>query len=172
MGISRLAPLSDGRGVENLRRKLKHVAKLNRQRARRTKGGMNWPKTKRKLTLLHYHIACVREDILHKVTTDVAQRYGLVGVEDLHAFQNHCLALALADVSLGRVLKLPESKVPAQGGMLVKVGRFCPSSHLCQVCGTRLTLADRVFHCPIPDCRYVGDRDLYAAQHTLKEAKR
>jgi len=181
VGISRLATLSDGREVENqhpLRRKLQKVAHLSRELARRTKGGKNWDQTKLKLTRLHYHIACVRDDILHKLTTDIAQRYGLVGVEDLHLkglFKNHCLAQALSDVSLGRLLKLLEGKVPAHGGKLVKVGRFFPSSQLCHCCGTRktdLTLGDRIFRCPNVACGYVGDRDFNAAQNILHEAVR
>lgn len=181
VGISRLVTLSDGRAVENqhpLRRKLKHVAHLSRELSRRTKGGQNWQQTKLKLTRLHYHIGCVRDDILHKLTTDIAARYGLVGVEDLHVkglFKNHCLAQALSDVSLGRLLKLLEGKVPAQGGKLIKVGRFFPSSQICHCCGTRkmdLTLADRLFHCPNAGCGYVGDRDFNAAMNILREAMR
>jgi hypothetical protein len=60
-------------------------------------------------------------------------------------------ALASTDVSLGRSRKLLESKVPAQGGTPVKVGRFYPSRQLCQARGTHmadLTLVDRVFRCP------------------------
>jgi putative transposase len=181
VGINRLATMSDGREAENqrpLRQKLSRVAHLSRELARRTPGSQNWRKTKRKLTRLHYHIACIREDILHKLTTDIAERYGLVGIEDLHVkglFKNHCLALALADVSLGRLLKLLESKVPAHGGQLVKVGRFFPSSQLCHQCGTRkadLTVSDRTFHCPNAACGYVGDRDRNAALNILQEAKR
>jgi putative transposase len=181
VGINRLATLSDGRAAENqrpLRQKLTKVAHLSRELARRTPGSQNWHKTKLKLTRLHYHIACVREDILHKLTTDIAQRYGVVGIEDLHVkglFKNHCLAQALSDVSLGRLLKLLEGKVPAQGGTVVKVGRFFPSSQLCHQCGTRktdLTLSDRIFHCPNATCGYVGDRDLNAAMNILAEAKR
>lgn len=181
VGLNRLATLSDGQEVENqrpLRRKLAQVAHLNRELARRTPGSQHWQQTKLKLTRLHYHIGCVREDILHKLTTDIAERFGLVGVEDLHVkglFKNHCLAQALSDASLGRLLKLLEGKVPAHGGTVVKVGRFFPSSQLCHCCGTRtstLTLADRIFRCPNVDCGYVGDRDFNAAMNILHEAMR
>src|SRR6266567_3461956 len=40
------------------------------------------------------------------------------------------------------------------------------SSQLCHCCGARkedLTLADRMFVCPDPDCGYSGDRDQNAA---------
>jgi putative transposase len=181
VGINRLATLSDGREVENqrpLRRTLTQVAHLNRELSRRIPGSRNWCKTKLKLTRLHYHIACVREDILHKLTTDIAERYGLVGIENLHVkslFKNHCLAQALSDVGLGRLLHLLEGKVPAHGGTLVKVGRFFPSSQLCHRCGARkadLLLAERTFHCPNVECGYIGDRDRNAALNILAEAQR
>lgn len=181
VGINRLATLSDGRVAENqrpLRRHLPQVVHLSRELARRVPGSKNWQKTKRKLVRVQYHIACVRDDILHKLTTDIAGRYGLVGIEALHVkglVKNHCLAQALADVSLGRLLKLLEGKVPAHGGTLVKVGRFFPSSQLCHRCEARkadLTLADRTFHCPNVACGYVGDRDFNAAMNILQEAMR
>ena len=59
--------------------------------------------------------------------------------------------------------------------MLLKVDRFFPSSQLCHCCGARkedLTLADRVFVCPNPDCGYVGDRDENAAYNIIFEALR
>jgi transposase len=86
-----------------------------------------------------------------------------------------CLAQALADVSLGRLLHLVESKVPAQGGTLVKVDRFFPASQRRHRCGARktaLTFAERIFRCPTATCGYVGDCDLNAAQHMLAEAQR
>jgi Probable transposase len=47
------------------------------------KGSKNWLKAKRKLARLHYRVACVREDILQKLTTETARTCGLVGVESL-----------------------------------------------------------------------------------------
>ncbi|MGZ3626035.1 MAG: zinc ribbon domain-containing protein [Ktedonobacteraceae bacterium] len=59
--------------------------------------------------------------------------------------------------------------------MLIKVDRFFPSSQLCHWCGARktdLTLEDRIFVCPDPDCGYVGDRDVNAAMNIVVEALR
>src|SRR5947199_4576192 len=52
VGLNRLATLSDGRRYENqrpLRHLLKKLRRLNKELARRTKGGKNWHKTKSKL---------------------------------------------------------------------------------------------------------------------------
>ncbi len=52
VGLNRLATLSDGRRYENqgpLRHMLKRLRRLNKELARRTKGGKNWQKTKGQL---------------------------------------------------------------------------------------------------------------------------
>ena len=179
VGLNRLATLSDGRQYENQRplvHQLKKLRRLNKELARRTKGGKNWLKTKDKLARFHYEIACIRLDWLQKLTTEIAQTSGMVAVEDLHVkglIRNRCLSRSFSDAAVGKLLDLLESKVWRQGGMLLKVDRFFPSSQLCHCCMARkddLTLADRVFVCPDPDCGYVGDRDENASWNILLEA--
>jgi putative transposase len=181
VGLNRLATLSDGRKFENqkpLVSQLKKLRRLNKELARRTKGGKNWLKTKDKLSRTHYEIACMRLDWLHKLTTEIAKTSGIVAVEDLHVkglIRNRCLSRSFSDAAVGTLLDLLESKVPRQGGMLLKVERFFPSSQLCHCCGTRkedLTLADRIFVCPNFDCGYSGDRDENAALNLILEALR
>jgi putative transposase len=181
VGLNRLATLSDGMRYENqrpLRHLLKRLRRLNKELARRTKGGKNWQKTKGKLARLHYRIACVRADFLHKLTTQVAKQHGLVAVEDLHVkglIQNRCVSRSFSDAALGTLLDLLESKVPRAGGRLVKVGRFYPSSQVCHQCGSRragLTLDERIYVCSNPACNYVGDRDENASHNILQEALR
>ncbi len=181
VGLNRLATLSDVRQFENQRpliHQLKKLRRLNKELARRTKGGKNWLKTKDKLGRLHQEIACIRLDWLQKLTTEIAATSGIVAVEDLHVkglIRNRCLSRSFSDAAVGNLLDLLESKVPRQGGMLLKVGRFFPSSQLCHCCGARkddLELADRVFVCPDPDCSFVGDRDENAALNLVLEALR
>jgi putative transposase len=181
VGLNRLATLSDGRQYENQRplvHQLKKLRRLNKELARRTKGGKNWQKTKDKLGRLHYEIACIRLDWLQKLTTQIATTSGIVAVEDLHVkglIRNRCLSRSFSDAAVGKLLDLLESKVAGQGRMLIKVDRFFPSSQLCHCCGARkedLTLADRVFLCPNPDCGYIGDRDENAALNIILEALR
>ncbi len=181
VGLNRLATLSDGRQYENQRplvHQLKKLRRLNKQLARRCIGGKNWLKTKDKLGRLHYEIACIRLDWLHKLTTEIATTSRIVAVEDLHVkglIRNRCLSCSFSDAAVGKLLDFLESKVPGQGGLLLKVDRFFPSSQLCHCCGTRktdLTLADRIFACPDPDCGYIGDRDENAAYNIILEALR
>ncbi len=181
IGLNRLATLSDGRWYENQRpltHQLKKLRRLNKELARRTKGSKNWQKTKEKLGRLHAEIACMRLDWLHKLTMEIAKTSGIVAIEDLHVkglIRNRCLSRSFSDAAVGKLLDLLESKVSCQGGMLLKVDRFFPSSQLCHCCGARkadLALADRVFVCPNPDCGYVGDRDENASWNIVCEALR
>ena len=122
--------MSTGRQFENqkpLRTLLKHLRQANKRLARRVKGSKNWYKAKEKLARLHYRVACAREDLLHKLTTEIATTYGFVGVESLHVkglMQNRKLALSFSDAALGRLLTLLTSKVTSVGGTVVKVDRF------------------------------------------------
>ncbi|MGH2481603.1 MAG: RNA-guided endonuclease InsQ/TnpB family protein, partial [Ktedonobacteraceae bacterium] len=181
VGLNRLATVSDGRQYENQRplvHQLKKLRHLNKELARRCIGGKNWLKTKDKLARLHYEIACIRLDWLHKLTTEIATTSGIVAVEDLHVkglIRNRCLSRSFSDAAVGKLLDLLESKVQHQGRMLIKVDRFFPSSQLCHCCGARktdLALADRVFVCPNPECGSVRDRDENAALNIILEALR
>jgi putative transposase len=179
IGILRLATLSDGTFFENLRPMrslLDTLATLQRVLARKQPGSKNRAKLKAKIARLHKRIRAIRNDILHKLTTWIAERYGFVAVEDLNVkgmTQNHCLALSLADAALGRLLALLENKVNSANGQLVKVDRFFPSSKRCANCNHKredLTLSCRIFVCP--ECGFTADRDHNAAMNILKEGLR
>lgn len=179
LGINRLATLSDGSVFENqkpLRSLLSQVKRLNRSLSRKQKGSKNREKARRKLARLHYRIVCIREDMLHKATTALAEQYGFIGVESLHVkgmMKNHALAQALGDVALGTFSRFLAAKVEARNGTVQAVGRFYPSSKTCSRCGWEkpdLTLADRVFVCEGEDCGFTLDRDWNAAINILNEA--
>jgi putative transposase len=179
VGLLRLATLSDGTLFENvrsLRRNLDKLAALQRILARKQPGSKNRAKIKAKLARLHKRIGDVRQDVLHKITTWIAQRYGLVAIEDLNVkgmTQNHCLALSLSDAALGRLLDLLETKVICANGLVVKVDRFYPSSKTCAHCDCKvqdMPLGQRIFACPA--CGFVADRDHNAAMNILKEGLR
>jgi putative transposase len=179
VGLLRLATLNDGTVFENLRplrSLLDTLASLQRVFARKHPGSKNRAKLKAKIARLHKRICDIRNDILHKLTTWIAEHYGLVAIEDLHVkglTQNHCLALSLSDAALGRLLDLLETKVNIANGLLVKVDRFFPSSKRCANCAHQredLTLSDRLFVCP--NCGFTADRDHNAAMNILKEGLR
>jgi putative transposase len=184
VGLNRLATLSTGEGVENqafLKTALKKLRQANKRLHRRKLGSKNREKARRQVARLHYRIRCMREDALHKVTTRLANSYGIIGVETLNLkglLKNRHLARSFSDASLGTLRRLLEAKVAERGGQVIKVGRFFPSSKTCHCCGWKwegMTLKDRVFVCQNPACPYYQfpqDRDHNAGQNVLREALR
>ncbi len=80
----------------------------------------------------------MRDDVLQKLTTKLANCYGIIGMEDLHLkglLKNGLIARSFSDAALGKLLTLLTSKVEQRGGQVMKVGRFFPSSKTCHGCG-------------------------------------
>lgn len=184
VGLNRLATLSTGEKVENqafLHTALKKLRRANKRLHRRVKGSCNREKARRQVARLHYRIACMREDLLHKLTTRLAECYGIIGLETLNLrglMKNRHVSGAFADAALGKLVTLLSSKVEQRGGQVFKVGRFFPSTKRCHCCGWKwedMTLKDRIFVCQNSLCPYSHfpqDRDHNAAQNLLSEALR
>src|SRR5437764_1946731 len=182
VGLNRLATLSTAEGVENqafLKTALKKLRQANKRLHRRKLGSKNREKARRQVARLHYRITCMRDDVLHKLTTRLADCYGIVGVENLHLkglLKNRKLARSFSDAALGKLLNLLTSKVEQRGGQVISVGRFFPSSKTCHCCGWKwesMTLENRVFVCQNASCPYdqfPQDRDHNAGQNILREA--
>ncbi len=184
VGLNRLATLSTGEGYENqafLKTALKKLRQANKRLHRRKPGSKNREKARRQVARLHYRIACLRDDGLHKLTTRIASCYGIIGIEDLNLkglLKNRRLSRSFSDAALGKLLNLLTRKVEQRGGQVIKVGRFFPSSKTCHSCGWKwedLELSDRIFICQNPTCAYYQfgqDRDHNAALCILSEALR
>ena len=184
VGLNRLATLSTGEGIENqafLKTALGKLRRANKRLHRRKVGSKNREKARRQVARLHYRITCLRDDVLHKLTTRLATCYGIIGIEDLHLkglLKNRKLARSFSDAALGKLLSLLVSKVEQRGGQVIKVDRFFPSSKTCHCCGWKwetMQLSDRVFLCQNPACAYhlfPQDRDQNAALCILAEALR
>ena len=164
LGINKSATCSDGTILDNPRifnTYAVRLRKLNKELARRTKGGRNWWKTVFKLQKLHARIADLRQDYIHKFTTAINRKYGIVCLEDLNVkgmSRNHKLARHILDVSFGEIRRQFEYKA-----LEVRyVPRFFPSSKRCSSCGREqeMPLSQRRYVC---DCGLDLDRDLNAA---------
>ena len=184
VGLNRLATLSTSEGFENqkfLTTALGKLRQANKRLHRRVKGSKNREKARRQVARLHYQITCLRDDVLHKLTTRIASCYGIIGIEDLNLkglLKNRHLSRSFSDAALGKLLTLLTSKVDQRGGQVIKVGRFFPSSKTCHSCGWKwedMELSDRIFLCQNPTCAYYHfpqDRDHNAALNILCEALR
>jgi putative transposase len=131
-----------------------------------------WQQAQRRIARMHAHAAAVRRDVLHKATTDLAQRHQVITVETLNASgmrssggaYKRGLNRALADAALAEVRRMLGYKTRWYGSTLVEADRYYPSSKTCSACGRRkpnLTLADRTYVCE--QCGLMIDRDLNAA---------
>ena len=130
---------------------------------------------------LHAPITCLRDDVLHKLTTQLANCYGIVGIEDLNLkglLKNRHLSRSFSDAALGKLIDMLMGKIEQRGGQVIKVDRFFPSSKTCHGCGWKwedMTLSDRVFPCQNSQCasyQLEQDRDWNASQNILREALR
>src|SRR5260370_1290899 len=125
VGLNRLATLSTGEGVENqafLKTALGKLRQPNKRLHRRKPGSKHREKARRRVPRLHYHITCMRDDVLHKLTTRLANCYGIIGIEDLNLkglLKNRRLSRAFSDAALGKLLSLLDAKVE-QGEQLAK----------------------------------------------------
>lgn len=113
LGISRMAVTSGGQTYDNpkaLKQALKRLARLQRELHRRQPGSRNRSKTRAKIARLHYRISCLRQDAIHRATSDIVartkphtQRPSVVVMEDLNVkgmMQNRKLARSMADVGM------------------------------------------------------------------------
>jgi putative transposase len=184
VGLNRLATLSTGEEVENqafLKTALGKLRRANKRLHRRKLGSKNREKARRQVARLHYRITCLRDDVLHKLTTQLANCYQVVGIEDLNLkglLKNRKLARSFSDAALGKLLTLLTNKVEQRGGQVQKVDRFFASSKTCHCCGWKweaMQLSDRVFLCQNPHCassQFEQDRDYNASLTILREALR
>lgn len=174
LGINRLATLSNGERIPNLRHTRtyeKRLAKAQKSLSRKTKGSGRWNRQRIKVARVHEKIADARKDHLDKVTSDLVRRFDVIAVEDLNVrgmVRNHKLAKHLSDASFGRFVSMLEYKAVWRGKQVVKVDRFFPSSKRCSCCGfvsQKMPLEVRNWQCP--ECKSEHDRDLNAAKNIL-----
>jgi putative transposase len=86
LGVSKFATLSDGTVFEpvNSAKKLKkQLARQQRTLSRRIKFSANWKEQKARIQRMHSRIANVRNDHLHKASSEISKNHAIVILEDL-----------------------------------------------------------------------------------------
>jgi putative transposase len=86
LGVKKFAALSDGtvyKSKNSFKNKQERLAKLQQGLSLKTKGSSNFKKLKKKINKLHTKIANIRQDYLHKASTDISKNHALVVLEDL-----------------------------------------------------------------------------------------
>ena len=153
--------------------------KLSRMKGskKHEKKSSNYLKQLRKVNKIYRHIANQRKDNLHKLSTEIANRYDVVCVEDLNmkAMSNKGFGngKATMDNGFSSFVSMLDYKLSARNKCLIKVDKWYPSSQICYACGTlhpeMKDLKIRTMRC---DCGLVIGRDQNAAINILNEGLR
>lgn len=137
----------------------------------------NYWKQQKRVDRIHRHIANQRIDFLHKLSTEIANQYDIVCVEDLDmkAMSNKGFGngKATMDNGYGMFLNMLDYKLKERGKQLVKIDKWFASSQICHQCGTvhpeMKNLSLRTMDC---DCGCHCDRDMNAAINIKNEGLR
>lgn len=134
---------------------------------------------KRRIGRLHSRIRDTRVNALHRFTSGIVRRIGLIGIEDLsvkgmvRGMGRRAFRRSVSDAALGELRRQLEYKARWYGRVVIPIDRFYPSSKRCFECGAvhvDLKLSDRHWQCPA--CHAELDRDLNAAKNIEAEALR
>ena len=158
-----------------LRNSERRLARLARKLSKKQEGSNNREKARLKKAKLDRHVSNQRKDFLHKLSTEIANQYDLVCVEDINlkAISNNEFHLGKStnDNGYGMFRNMLSYKLKERGKYFIRVGKFFPSTQLCSNCGRKhkLTLSERTYKC---ECGLVIDRDINAAINILHEGIR
>ena len=188
MGISKLLTTSNGETFKpknSFKANQLKLAKLQRGLAKKVTFSENWKKHNRKIQKLHHHIANIRHDYLHKITTSISKNHAMIACEDLtvanmstsasgsvenkgrHVKAKSGLNKSILDQGWGMMVNMLEYKQQWRGGLLIKVNpRY--TSQTCFECkhiskDNRQTQAK--FECV--KCGHKANADINAARNIL-----
>ena len=175
LGLKDFLITSEGEIFKNNRYTRKYDKKLaNAQRhlSRKKKDSRGFENQRLKVARLYEKISNSRTDYLHKCSISLVRRYDIICIEDLNVkgmVRNHHLSKAISDASWGSFFTMLKYKADWNGKVVVKIGRYYPSSQTCNVCGNVnkdiKDLSIRNWECPI--CHTHHNRDVNAAINIL-----
>lgn len=177
LGVSTAVTLSTGEKIDSpnpLKKYLRRMKRLSRAHSRKVKGSNNRRKSAMRLAKLHARISHIRQDFLHKTTTDLTARFAVIGIEDLNVrgmMANDKLSRAISDIGFYEFRRQLEYKAALSGGTVVVANRWFPSSKTCHVCGClceSIPLSIRSWTCA--ECATQHDRDVNAALNIQRAA--
>ncbi|MFB7370188.1 RNA-guided endonuclease InsQ/TnpB family protein [Streptomyces sp. NPDC056222] len=192
-GVIRPLALSDGtfrdHGPWLTKGEVERLRRLEKTKHRSRRAGNPGEKRSRRLTRTYDQIARLRAtakrrvvDWQHKTTTDIAETFSRVGVEDLaitsmvksargtaeapgrNVRQKAALNRAITEEAWGRTVTMLEYKTADRGGLVVRVPA-ANTSRRCSACGV-ITPGNREnqarFVCKNPDCGFEANADTNA----------
>ncbi len=158
--------------IIELEAKQRKLQRRNRNRQEPRKGvapSKRWQRGQDRTNRVGHHIAAIREDTLHKATTELAGRYDTIVTETLNVKGmsrkgkgKRGLNRAIARAGMATTIAMVSYKATEH----LKVDRWFPSSKTCSSCRAvkaKLRLDERTFVCEHTACGHTADRDTNAA---------
>lgn len=175
VGLTHFATLSDGTTIANPRHAKVTEAQMRRAQrriARRRRGSAGRREAVRLFQSAHAHVRHQREDMHHKLSRRLVDRYGFIAVEDLNiqGLASGILAKSVHDASWSSFIEKLAYKAESAGRVLVKVDPRGTSQHC--TCGAHVpkTLSQRWHLCSA--CGLSLGRDHVSAQLILSRGLR
>ena len=187
LGVKDLAVVSNGSTYRNinksskvkkLEKKLKREQrKLSRKYETKKKGGTAQSKNIQKqievVQKIHHTLANIRDNYIKTTVNEIVKtKPSYITIEDLNVsgmMKNKHLSKAVQQQKFYQFRQILTQKCKENDIELRVVGRWFPSSKICNCCGRikkDLKLSDRIYKC---DCGYTEDRD-YNASLNLRDA--
>lgn len=182
-GLKDLVVASDGQRFANpktLKRYLRRLQIRQKRMTRKVKGSANRTKARLKVALTHEHIAFIRNDNLHKISSHLVRenQATTLCIEDLSvtsmvtdSSRGRAMNRSIMDAGWRELRRQLEYKCRWHGKNLRVIGRWEASSKTCSCCGhinRGLTLDQRTWDCP--PCGETHDRDVNAARNIKRMA--
>ncbi|MCD1278604.1 transposase [Psychrobacter sp. CCUG 69069] len=188
MGITKLLTTSNGTYIKpknSFKANQVKLAKLQRGLAKKVTFSENWKKHNRKIQKLHHHIANVRQDYLHKLTTSISKNHAMIACEDLKVANMSTSASgsmenkgrqvkaksglnkSILDQGWGMMVNMLEYKQQWRGGLLIKVNpRYTSQTCFnCQHIAKENRQTQAKFECV--KCGHKANADINAAKNIL-----
>lgn len=169
----------DANVIHHYEASLKKLQKAQRILSHCVPGSHNYEKQRIKVAKIHERIANQRYDYLHKKSTQIANAYDAICIEDVSIpeivqdLPYRPVHRTIYDDGWGMFSNLVEYKMKDRGKYLLKADKSFPSSQRCHCCGyihSELKLSDRKWTCPC--CGAVHNRDKNAAINLKMEGER
>ena len=161
---------SNGEGIKSpgiLRQSLGKLAIVQRKLSSKQKGSKRRVKARLDVARLHKKIGNQRKDWHYKLANKIIDEYDEIYFEDLNIDgMKRIWGRKVSDLGFSSFLTILEQKSLQKDVKFIKIGRFEPTSKICNFCGfkkTDLKLEDRTWECSI--CGKMHDRDLNAAKN-------
>lgn len=172
-GLKTFLTCSDGRQIESplfFKQFKRRIAKANKSLSSKQRGSNNRKKAKLRLAKLHERVSNKRNDFHWKLCHELCKVNNFIAIEDLNiSAMSKLWGRKVNDLSFSSFVDKLVQVSTKYDVVVQKIGRFYPSSRLCE-CGVKndeLTLNDREWVCK--SCGSINDRDALASRNILGE---